>query len=195
MITTLSVLGSFAGALLAFLLILDTRASELRMWPPAHGSWQSRLFWILFRTLNICALILAAIDWQPLGQSDALRIAAAVTAAIGGVVYVVACLRLGRTNLYCGRQGLVTAGIYGWSRNPQYAIAMPTYVALAIAAHSTLLPLLVGLLVAVFWLMAINEEPWLEAEYGADYSRYKQAVPRFYNFGRLRAHISRAATG
>jgi protein-S-isoprenylcysteine O-methyltransferase Ste14 len=195
MIATLGVLGLSAGALLTVLLAINKRTSGLRMWPSAQGSWQSRLFWILFRTLNVSALTLAAIDWQPLGNSDVLRIAAAVAAAIGGIIYVTACVRLGKTNLYCGKQGLVTAGIYGWSRNPQYAVAMPTYVALAVAANSTLLPLLVGLLIAVFWLMAVNEEPWLEAEYGADFEHYKQAVPRFYNFGRLRSQVSGSAAG
>ncbi len=195
MITTFGVPGIISGALLSILLAANARDRSLRLWPALPGSGQSYLFWFLFRTLNICALLLAAIDWQPMPTIEPVRVAAAAAAAIGLIVYVTACIRLGRDNLYCGTRGLTTTGIYAWSRNPQYAIAMPSYFSLAIASQSTLLPLLVALLIAVFWLMAINEEPWLEAEYGRDYLQYKHAVPRFYNFGKLKSRSSDTATG
>ena len=186
MITTFGALGVISGATLSLLLALNARDTRLRIWPATHGSWQSYLFWFLFRTLNICTLLLSAVDWQPMIALDPIRIAAVSIAAVGAVLYISACIRLGRDNLYCGILGLTTSGIYRWSRNPQYAIAIPSYVALAIASQSHLLPVLVVLLVFVFWLMAVNEEPWLEAEYGAAYVEYKQAVPRFYNVGKLK---------
>lgn len=186
MITTLGALGGVSGATLTFLLAVNVRNGALRIWPAAHKSWQSYLFWFLFRSLNLSALTLAAIDWQPMNEMDPIRSTAATAAAIGAIMYVAACVRLGRDNLYCGNQGLMTLGIYGWSRNPQYAIAMPSYVALAIASQSQPLLLLVALLIAVCWLMAVNEEPWLEAEYGKAYLHYKQTVPRFYNVSRLK---------
>lgn len=195
MITTFGVLGIISGASLSILLAANARDSGMRLWPAAHGSWQSYLFWCLFRSLNVSALLLAAIDWQPMMTIDTIRVAAAAAAAIGAIVYVTACVRLGRDNLYCGTRGLTTTGIYAWSRNPQYAIAMPSYISLAIASQSELLPLLVGLLIVVFWLMAVNEEPWLEVEYGREYLQYKQAVPRFYNFSRLKPRSSGTATG
>ena len=190
MITPLWALGILAGALLSILLLANYCFRTPELWPCSHGTWQSRLFWLLFRTLNVSALILAAVDFKPIAEPDFMRLAAAAAALIGGIFYVAGCVKLGRTNLYCGNEGLVTAGIYAWSRNPQYAIAMPSYVALAIAVHSPLLAFLVPLLIAVFWLMAVNEEPWLESEYGADYVRYKRAVPRFYNVRRLRFLVS-----
>ena len=36
-------------------------------------------------------------------------------------------------------------------------------------------------LVTVYTLMAVAEEPWLEARYGRAYLDYKAEVPRFFN--------------
>ena len=193
MITTLCVLGALAGTLLSILLSLNVLNRTLELWPCGHGSWQSRVFWLLFRTLNVSALIVAAVDFKPVAELDFIRLAAAAVASICGVIYAAGCLKLGRANFYCGNEGLVTSGIYAWSRNPQYAIAMPAYAALAIVAASTSMTFLVALLIAVFCLMAVNEEPWLESKYGVDYARYKASVPRFYNLRRLRTLASAPA--
>ena len=40
------------------------------------------------------------------------------------------------------------------------------------------------MLVVVFLLMALAEEPWLEATYGSAYRSYREDVPRFYNIRR-----------
>lgn len=193
MITTLCVLGTLAGTLLSILLSFNVLNRTLELWPCGHGTWQSWVFWLLFRTLNVSALIVAAVDFKRIAELDFIRLVAAAVASICGIFYVAGCVKLGRANLYCGHEGLVTSGIYAWSRNPQYAIAMPAYVTLAIAAASTSMALLVPLLIAVFWLMAANEEPWLESRYGAEYERYKRTVPRFYNLRRLRTLASAPA--
>lgn len=185
MIKLLGVLGAGAGAALIALLALNLRHATLQFWPtPSPESWQSFVFWGLFRALNVAALAVAAIDWRPGAADDASRVVASALAACGGIAYLMACIHLGRDNLYCGRAGLVTSGIYGWSRNPQYALAMPTYVALAFAAQSTPLAVLAGMLVAVYLLMALGEEPWLAAAYGTAYGDYCANVPRFYNVRR-----------
>jgi hypothetical protein len=40
---------------------------------------------------------------------------------------------------------------------------------------------LAAALVTVYTLMAVAEEPWLEAHYGRAYLDYKAEVPRFFN--------------
>lgn len=183
--STLLAVAVSTGALLAALLAFNRRNSALALWPAAAGSQQSYLFWFLFRCLNMATLALAAVDWREDTDSLFLRWAAAAAALAGGIVYLWACLHLGKVNLYGGKAGLVTSAIYGWSRNPQYAIAMPTYVALAVASQSPLMIWPTGLLIAVFCLMALNEEPWLVRHYGQDYVDYARSVPRFYNVGRV----------
>jgi protein-S-isoprenylcysteine O-methyltransferase Ste14 len=186
MLHLIASIGALAGASLIVLLAISWLRGKPGLWPPAPaGSWQSMVFWSLFRTLNVAALATAALDWKPMTEGDAARGVLALAALAGGLIYVSACLHLGRDNLYGGKSGLVTSGIYGWSRNPQYALAMPTYIALALAALSLPTAILAAMLVAVFVLMALTEEPWLEAAYGKAYAAYAAEVPRFYNVRRL----------
>ena len=83
----------------------------------------------------------------------------------------------------------MTDGIYAWTRNPQYAAAIPAYLGLAIASGSAAVLGVTVLLMLSFALMAFAEERWLEAAYGAEYRAYKRAVPRFYNWRRAWAFL------
>lgn len=186
--------GVGAGIVLVAMLASSRWQPALRLWPPAtKGSWRSILFWGLFRTLNVSALAVAWVDWQPLQPDHLVRIAAAIAASATGAGYLAACFHLGRVNLYGGRAGLVTDGLYRLSRNPQYALAMPAYVALALAADSVSTAALVVLLIAVFNRMAVLEEPWLRSAYGEAYVQYATIVPRFYNVRLLLEALSSRA--
>lgn len=175
--------GVAAGVTLILFLIWTRLHPALRFWPtPRPLGWQSLLFWTLFRTLNISALTLAALDWQPwkaVSPERGLGVALAIAAA---ALYGTACYALGRGNLYCGVDGLVTGGIYRWTRNPQYATAIPAYLGLALASYSLGALVLALLLAFTFLLMALAEEPWLETAYGDEYRAYRRRVARFYNW-------------
>ena len=188
--------GLLAGAALVVLLTWTRLDPHLRFWPaPSHWSWQSLLFWSLFRILNIATFALAALDWRPWEGWSADRLLGGAVALTGGMLYALACYALGRGNLYCGRDGLVTQGIYRWTRNPQYAAAIPAFLGLALASHSWGALALTILLTATFMLMALAEEPWLEATYAEDYRAYRRSVARFYNWSEAvqcaRANLSR----
>ena len=183
--------GTAPGLILVSLLASALIFPTFRFWPtPRRWGWQGIAFWSLFRVLNVAALSLAAVDWQPWRGLSADRIAGGGLALAGVALYVAACHALGRGNLYCGREGLVTGGIYRWTRNPQYATAMPAYLGLALASHSAGALVLAALLCLTFGLMALAEEPWLEAAYGAQYRAYRRRVARFYNW-RLAAAFAR----
>lgn len=180
--------GIVAGLALAGLLASTIVREELKFWPtPGKGSWQSRVFWTLFRTLNVATLAYAFLDWQAWHGFSLERGLGATLAIVSGALYGWACYALGRRNLYCGRAGLVTGGIYSWTRNPQYATAIPAYLGLAVASSSPAVFALASLLTLVFTLMAFAEERWLEAAYGAEYRRYRLDVARFYNWRRALA--------
>jgi protein-S-isoprenylcysteine O-methyltransferase Ste14 len=100
-------------------------------------------------------------------------------------LYTSALIALGKANTYCEPNRLVTRGIYRWTRNPQYATIIPLYIGLAIAADSAQTTVLCAGLVAVYILMAVVEEPWLELAYGESYRRYRACVPRFFNWRRV----------
>lgn len=92
---------------------------------------------------------------------------------------------LGITNTYGSDDGLVTSGLYRYSRNPQYVASMLALLGLAVAAESTDVALLCVLAIGVYVLLPLAEEPWLERAYGASYAPYKQRTPRFLSLSKL----------
>ena len=63
---TLLVLGSILGLTLSGLLVCTIAFSEFKFWPtPGKGTWQSFLFWGLFRSVNTITLVMAFVCWQP----------------------------------------------------------------------------------------------------------------------------------
>jgi protein-S-isoprenylcysteine O-methyltransferase Ste14 len=172
-----------AGAILTTLLLLTSLHPSLRIWPPpSPWGWRSLLFWSLFRTVNVTALALTLLDWQRWSGLSLERWLGLGVALAGAGLYGFACWELGRGNLYCGREGLVTHGIYRWTRNPQYATAIPAYLGVALASHSWGALILAVLLALTFLMMALAEEPWLEAAYGEQYRAYRRRVARFYHW-------------
>jgi protein-S-isoprenylcysteine O-methyltransferase Ste14 len=180
---TFFVLGIILGLTLSGLLACAIAFEKFKFWPtPGNGTWQGLLFWGLFRSLNATTLVLAYLCFQPWQDFYPARVLAAGGAIVSGVLYVWALHALGRANVYCGREGLVTGGIYAWTRNPQYATAIPAYLGLAIATYSAAFAMVAALLILCYALMAFAEERWLEAAYGAEYLRYRREVARFYNW-------------
>lgn len=189
MINLLTAVGLGSGATLIVLLAITLRGGGFRIWPtPGKGTWQSLVFWFLFRTLNAAALLLALLDWGALELTPAaLRAAALLFAFLCAGLYLRSLVSLGPPNTYCRRAGLVDQGIYRWTRNPQYATVIPAYLALALAADSGAAGAVIALLAGVYVLMAYAEEPWLRTAYPGVYERYAARVPRFYNWRRTRA--------
>jgi protein-S-isoprenylcysteine O-methyltransferase Ste14 len=187
--------GLALAALLLGLLLLTMRVPSLRIWP-VQGGWQSYVFWPLFRGLNVLCFAMALADRSVLlGLPVWVRAVAAVVLATSLALFIYAFRVLGRDNSYGAQDGLVTRGIYRWTRNPQNAMLMVVYGALAITADSGPTYLLCAAMIAVYFLMVVLEEPWLAGIYGEAYRRYCRRVPRFFNWHRaalaLRAQMRR----
>jgi protein-S-isoprenylcysteine O-methyltransferase Ste14 len=185
-------LGATAAVLLLALLSLTLVSRQFRIWPtPGAGSWQSYVWWPLFRGLNALCFAVALLDRTPfLGLPLWLRTIAFAVLAASIALFVTAFRVLGRDNSYGAQDGLVTGGIYRWSRNPQNAMLVVVYGALAVAADSGQAYLLCAAMMVVYALMVFAEEPWLEAAYGQAYRHYCARVPRFYNWRRA-ANLAR----
>ena len=185
-----------AGTLLS-LLLLTLMMPAWRIWPtPGEKSWQSYVWWPLFRGLNVLCFAAALIDRTSyLGLPTWRRALAFILLAGSLALFVYAFRVLGRDNSYGAQDGLVTGGIYRWSRNPQNAMLVVVYGALAVAADSASAYVLSGAMMAVYVLMVLAEEPWLAGVYGPPYRRYCQRVPRFFNWHRaglwLRSRLRR----
>jgi len=186
MTVALFVVGAAVAAALLGLLVLTLFVPSLRIWPtPGPGTWQSYVFWILFRSLNVLCFAMSLADRDnSLGLPLWLRLAAFVLLAASIALFVYSFRVLGRDNSYGAQEGLVTGGIYGWSRNPQNAMLIVVYGALAVAADSGPTYVLCAAMMSVYALMVLAEEPWLAAAYGEPYRRYCTSVPRFFNWGR-----------
>ena len=194
MTTVLFAIGAAVAVLLLSLLVLSLAFRPLRIWPtPGSGSWQGYVFWPLFRSLNVLCFAVALVDRSNfLSLPSWSRILASVLLA-GSIAFFIYSFRvLGRNNSYGAQDGLVSRGIYRWTRNPQNALLVVVYGCLALAADSGRAYLLCAAMMAVYVLMVLAEEPWLEAAYGASYHRYCSRVPRFFNWKRV-VTLARAA--
>ncbi|MBN9279041.1 MAG: isoprenylcysteine carboxylmethyltransferase family protein [Hyphomicrobium sp.] len=186
MSTAALVIGLAVAGMLLCLLLLTLLASTFRIWPtPGPGTWQSYVFWPLFRSLNVLCFVVAVLDRAGyLGLPIWLRTAAFAALVTSTALFIYAFRVLGRDNSYGARDGLVTGGIYRWSRNPQNAMLIVVYGCLALAADGGATFLLCAAMMAVYVLMVLCEESWLEGVYGAPYRSYCRRVPRFFNWRR-----------
>lgn len=88
---------------------------------------------------------------------------------------------LGLDNTYCESEGLVTGGMYAYSRNPQYVTSVLATVGLGIASGSVITLGLAAVLFVLYFLFVLNEERWLMQGYGAAFHAYMQKTPRFFD--------------
>jgi len=86
---------------------------------------------------------------------------------------------LGIENTYCESDGLVTGGMYEYSRNPQYVTSVLATVGLGIATGSLITLGLAAVLFVLYFLFVLNEERWLLEGYGEAFRDYMQKTPRF----------------
>ena len=187
-----SIGGVIATALLA-LLMATLVSPSVRLWPtPGPKTWQSYVFWPLFRSLNVLCFAAAVVDREPLlGLPVWVRVIAGLALLAALALFAYSFRVLGRDNSYCATDGLVTAGIYQWTRNPQNAMLIVVYGALAVVADSLSAVMLCVAMMAVYHLMVLAEEPWLEGIYGEPYRAYCRAVPRYFNWRKAWASLER----
>lgn len=194
--TTAMVIGAVAAVTLIAGLAAGLSSPRWQIWPaPPARSWKSLAFWTLFRSLNVAVLAVAIADLLPALLSGAFDVAQAPLVAISlalFAIYLRSLWSLGRTATYCQASGLATQGLYRLSRNPQYATAIAAYATLGLATEALSAMALSASLVAVYALMAISEEPWLEARYGKAYWEYREDVPRFFSPWHAASELIRA---
>src|SRR5262245_17584368 len=138
MTTAVFMIGATVAVVLLGLLLLTLLFPPLRIWPtPGPGSWQAYVFWPLFRSLNVFCFVMAMLDRTNfLGLPTWLRLAATALLTVSIALFIYAFWVLGRDNSYGAQHGLVTSGIYQWTRNPQNLMLMIVYGCLAFAADS-----------------------------------------------------------
>jgi protein-S-isoprenylcysteine O-methyltransferase Ste14 len=185
--------GAVTGLVLDVLLLRTLLVPGFRIWPtPEPGSWQSLTFWGLFRGGMVATFVVAVLDWNSTPLLDWTRlIVAAPLGLVGLFITVCGYFNLGLGNTYCGTNGLVTGGLYRFSRNPQYAASIIGLIGLSIGANSIPTIILSTIMSGAYVLMALVEEDWLKQRYGAPYRDYCRETARFLDVQGLIAHIER----
>jgi len=165
------------------------------------GGWPQHLNDAAF-VLIVCALAVEAIfiAVQPeylapvaiasLARSRSWRMCGAGLALVSMVLCLMAQVRLGaswRIGIDEGaRPGLITSGLYRWSRNPIFLFMLAAMVGYAI-----LVPTWISFAALILAYAGIRrqiqvEEKWLTCTYGDDYLQYASRIGRFLPwFGRL----------
>ncbi|MFZ1108491.1 MAG: PEMT/PEM2 methyltransferase family protein [Rhodomicrobium sp.] len=177
------VFGAAAAALITLnaLLFATVFSSSFRLWPtPSRRSWQHYTFWPLFRGGLSLTLLYATLTAHWPQQGEALQfIVGLLCLIVGFSVTIYGYFDLGLDNTYGADDGLVTKGLYRYSRNPQYVASILGYFGTALANGGHSAAILCGLAILVYLIMPFTEEPWLLRAYGDAYTAYKNRTPRF----------------
>jgi protein-S-isoprenylcysteine O-methyltransferase Ste14 len=184
---------SALGGLLAYAFFRP----DFAFWPPPRrDGWRFRLSFGLFRAFCGATILFAVLDFDSMVWEHWSRIAVGLPLMLAFFwITLRGYLYLGLDNTYGARDGLVTGGLYAYSRNPQYVSSVLATVGLAITAGSPLTFLLAAVLLALYTLFALNEERWLRASYGQSFIEYMRSAPRFLDarsFLRAKRDLQRA---
>lgn len=149
---------------------------QRRIWPPpGPGSWQIRVTWVSFTLAFGLNAALVLLDWNSGRLPGGLRFTAGVPIAIvGSLLTSWGMATLGTRNTSGVAVRFVHGGPYRFTRNPQYLGDIILFLGLSLVANSIMLWSTHLLLVVVFLVAPLAEEPWLEDQFGQTYLDYKR---------------------
>ncbi len=171
----------FAAATLASIL-WSIAFPERRIWPPKHyTSITPILVWVPTFSLFGILIVLGVLGWGDLVFSTWLRFGVGIPLiVIGNVVVWSEVAHFGVPQTGGAKGTLRIAGMYRYSRNPQYMadIAIVSGWGILTAAPSALI---VGIAAVIVLIAApFSEEPWLQEQYGSEFDDYRAATRRFF---------------
>ncbi|WP_424832535.1 methyltransferase family protein [Ruegeria sp.] len=173
----LAALGS--ALMLGGYLSMNLRQPRLGLWPSASG-WRHHTAFGLFRLFCGATVVFALSEVWMNGWGHWVRYAIGVPIMVLSFGITLWGYRfLGLDNTYCESEGLVTGGMYAYSRNPQYVTSVLATVGLGIASGSWMTLALAAILFVIYFLFVLNEERWLLHGYGRAFQEYMQSTPRF----------------
>lgn len=178
------------------LLVVSILLPRIRLWPPPDTN--SRFGFVarvtrLLAPLTVClAFALGLLDWNGSVLLERGRfVVGPILFLAGGGFALWGYFGLGIRASQGHHEGLVAAGAYRYSRNPQYVGTIVCLLGYAVLCGSGLTLAVSGLWSCWFVLAPFAEEPWLREQIGSPYDEYAQRVPRF--LGLARAVSERAA--
>lgn len=172
-------LGVASGLALLGLLAANLARPALGIWPARPG-WRKTVMLWLFRVYCVAMIAVAGQSLVRDGLGAWPRYAIGLPIMLGAYALSLLAYRaLGRRNTYFGSEGLVTGGVYAYSRNPGYVASLAASVGLSVVAGSFIALGFSAGLFAIYFLFALNEERWLARGYGRVFRDYARRTPRF----------------
>jgi len=151
-----------------------------RVYPMARPDVWYWAMWAGFSLVLLSNPVFVVLDWNSGAFGSPLRFwLAGPLVAVGSLLVVAGVRVLGARRTSGLPQGLVDAGVYRLSRNPQYVGDAVLFAGVALCANSGVVAVTHLLTACVLLLAPFAEEPWLEAQYGDAYTTYRQRVPRY----------------
>ncbi|WP_417248133.1 methyltransferase family protein [Celeribacter sp.] len=154
---------------------------ERRIWPPQrYTAITPILVWLPTFSLFGILLVLGVSSWGNLALPSWLRFGFGIPLiVIGNIVVWSEVAHFGVPQTGGAKGTLRTAGMYRYSRNPQYMadIAIVGGWMMLAAAPSALIVGTASILILISAPFA--EEPWLKKQYGSDFEEYMASTRRF----------------
>ncbi len=171
----------FSDILLLLGVVFSVGFPRYRIWPPpSKNSWQYWISWIFITISSVGVPVIGLLDWESLGPIHWIRF------IVGGLLILVFAfliywgIRTLSLHQSLGLEGkLITTGPYKYTRNPQYLALILLYISMILVTSSNLAFLTGGLLILMYVIIPLSEEPWLEDLFGVEYLEYRKRVPRF----------------
>lgn len=179
--TTLIFLGlGIAAATLASIL-WSIAVPDRRIWPPRRYTVMTPvLVWVPTLSLFGILIVLGIWGWGDLPLAGWLRFGVGIPLIlVGNFVVWSEVAHFGIPQTGGAKGNLRTAGMYRYSRNPQYVadIAIVGGWIILTSATPALIVGMAGILVLIAAPFA--EEPWLKEEYGSEFEEYRASTRRF----------------
>ena len=109
------------------------------------------------------------------------RFVAPAGLAVGAVVALLGLLVRGWASGHIMKnQRLATTGPYAFTRNPLYFGSFLIGVGFAIAAHWSLVLLVIAFWALIYWPTMLRERGTMMREFPAEYPEYERNVPKFF---------------
>ena len=133
---------------------------------------------------HLWAFALARLGLLPLSQGVYVVMAVSVTLIVAGMVLIA----VGWATMYRGRDGLVTDGIYGFLRHPQYLGLILIVVGFVVMWPTLPTLVMAPVLVVMYARLARREDRELAARFGEAFRPYAAETPTFLLGPRRRRH-------